>query len=185
MNDQINNGEGFLKEKLGGYQVDPPASVWKTISTRMGGRRRKGMVIVVLAAAASVALAVTLGINYFGQDLPQDREMAEIRDQPQRTTAEPVPQAEVNEGIADQGSRRTPEREDLEEKVVRTFEAVTTETDEPAVFETIPSTDVAEDTHADQTVQAAEIEETKLALTEELAEGISFHPQSFEAWQVE
>ena len=52
MNDQMNHGKGFLKEKLGGYQVDPPASVWSSISAGLGGRNRKGMIIISLAAAA-------------------------------------------------------------------------------------------------------------------------------------
>lgn len=116
MSDLKNNGKGFLKEKLGGYQVDPPASVWSTISSRMGGRKRKGTVIMVLAAAASVALAVTLGITYFGRDLPRDQEMARSGDLPREDTSQPV--------------QPLPENETLEEKVVRTLETVAAENGE-------------------------------------------------------
>jgi hypothetical protein len=116
MSDHKNSGKGFLREKLGGYQVDPPASVWNTISSRMGGRKRKGTVIMFLAAAASVALAVTLGINYFGRDLPRDGETAQSGDLPREVTSQPVQPA--------------PERETLEEKVVRTLETVAVENGE-------------------------------------------------------
>ncbi len=81
MNDSLNNGKGFLKEKMGGYQVDPPASVWNAISGRVGSRKRRGLVISVVAAAASVALAITLGINYFGSDQPAGTEVAESAQQ--------------------------------------------------------------------------------------------------------
>ena len=34
------------------------------------------MAIIILSAAASIALAVTLGINYLGKDVPQDTSLA-------------------------------------------------------------------------------------------------------------
>ncbi len=78
MNDQTDNSKGFLKDKLGDYQMNPPEKVWDSISDQLGGSRsRKGMYILVLAVAASVALAVTLGIHYFGSDLPQQSDLAE------------------------------------------------------------------------------------------------------------
>ena len=74
MNDQTDNNKGFLKEKLGDYQVHPPEKVWESISDRLGGgRSRKGMLILLLAAAASLARAGSLGIDYFGADLPEGR----------------------------------------------------------------------------------------------------------------
>jgi len=66
MNDQPDMNKGFLKDKLGNYQVDPPEKVWNEISGQIGGRRnRKGMYIFLLASAASIALALTLGLHYF------------------------------------------------------------------------------------------------------------------------
>lgn len=66
MSDKSNIGKGFLKDKLGEYQVDPPESVWTSISATLGGRSRRGLYVLLLATAASVALAITLGIHFFG-----------------------------------------------------------------------------------------------------------------------
>jgi Outer membrane protein beta-barrel domain len=72
MNDQTDMNRGFLKDKLGNYQVNPPEKVWNEISFQTQGRRsRKGLIIILLASAASFALLVTLGIHFFGPDLPQ------------------------------------------------------------------------------------------------------------------
>ena len=77
MSDQTDMNRGFLKEKLGNYQADPPEKVWNTISGQIGnGRKRRGMYILLLATAASIALAVTLGMHFFGPDLPQVEEGA-------------------------------------------------------------------------------------------------------------
>ncbi len=75
MNNNIDSGKGFLKDKLVGYQQDPPPEVWESISARLGGRGGRRKVIIILSAAASLALAVTLGITYMGRDLPGDREL--------------------------------------------------------------------------------------------------------------
>ena len=78
MNDQTNNKQGFLKDKLGDYQVNPPEEVWESISGQLGsGRSRRTLYILVLAAAGSLALAISLGLHYFGPDLPQEPVMAE------------------------------------------------------------------------------------------------------------
>jgi len=78
MNETRNHNKGFLREKLGDYQVAPPEKVWVSISDQLGGgRSRRGMLILALAAAASLALAVTLGIYYFGPDLPEEYGVAE------------------------------------------------------------------------------------------------------------
>lgn len=78
MKDQTDSNKGKLKDKLGDYQVNPPESVWDSISEHLGGgRSRRNMLILVLTAAASLALAVTLGIHYFGPDLPQEPGLAE------------------------------------------------------------------------------------------------------------
>ncbi|MEN8204067.1 MAG: hypothetical protein ABFS28_15825 [Bacteroidota bacterium] len=66
MSDKSNIGKGFLKDKLGEYQVIPPESVWNSISASLGGRSRRRLYVLALATAASVALAITLGINFFG-----------------------------------------------------------------------------------------------------------------------
>lgn len=62
--------KGFLKEKFAAHHVEPPESVWTNISSRLGGRNRRGLVIIVLSAAATIALAITLGITYFGNRVP-------------------------------------------------------------------------------------------------------------------
>ncbi len=73
MNDQSNMNRGFLKDKLGDYQVAPPEKVWDEISGQIGkGRNRRGFYILLLASAASIALALTLGIHFFGPDLPAE-----------------------------------------------------------------------------------------------------------------
>lgn len=77
MNDRTENNRGFLKEKLGDFQVLPPEKVWESISAGLGGgRSRRNLVIFTLAAAASLALAVSLGIHFLGPDLPQESSMA-------------------------------------------------------------------------------------------------------------
>jgi len=82
MNDQTDMNKGFLKDKLANYQVDPPEKVWNGISGQIGGHRnRKGMYILLLASAASIALALTLGIHYFGPDLPREDSLSgEVRE---------------------------------------------------------------------------------------------------------
>ena len=71
MNDQTDTNRGFLKDKLGDYQVNPPDRLWDTISGQIArNRTRRGFYILLLASAASLALAITLGIHFFGPDLP-------------------------------------------------------------------------------------------------------------------
>jgi hypothetical protein len=118
MNEPLDNGRGFLKEKLGGYVVSPPDSVWGFISVRLGRRRSRGMTLMLLAAAASVALAVTLGINYFSPSRDQEEALALKQD----GTVAPDPVA---------GEQNVPRhKEALEDRVVRTLEAVVAETEE-------------------------------------------------------
>lgn len=86
MNNQTDSDKGFLKDKLGDYQVHPPEKVWISISDRLGGgRSRRRMLILALATAASFALALTLGLYYFGPDLPEESVMAEEAMQEDRT----------------------------------------------------------------------------------------------------
>lgn len=71
MNEQTDIDRGFLKDKLGDYQVNPPDKVWDAISGQIArGRTRRGFYILLMASAASLALALTLGIHFFGPDLP-------------------------------------------------------------------------------------------------------------------
>jgi len=78
MSDQSNIGKGFLKDKLGEYQVDPPQSVWSSISTSLGGRKRRGLYVLALATAASLALAITLGIHFFGPAQVENKRMGSL-----------------------------------------------------------------------------------------------------------
>ena len=112
MKDQNDSNKGFLKDKLGDYQQTPPESVWESISDQLGGgRSRRSMLFLVLAAAASLALAVTLGIHYFGPDLPQESGLAE----------EAAQEEIVPESISP-----------LEERVLKTLETLVTEGSEDA-----------------------------------------------------
>jgi hypothetical protein len=78
MSDQTDMDKGFLKEKLGNYLADPPEKVWDSISAQIdNGSKRRGMYILLLATAASIALAITLGIHFFGPDLPQEQSRME------------------------------------------------------------------------------------------------------------
>jgi len=107
MNDQTDNSKGFLKDKLGAYQVNPPEKVWESISDQLGGgRSRRSMLILVFAAAASLALAVTLGIHYFSPDLPQESGLAE-----ETVQGEIAPADNSEEALSP-----------LEEKVIETME---------------------------------------------------------------
>jgi len=89
MSDQTDN-KGFLKEKLGDYQVNPPEEVWNAISGQINnGRKRRGMYILLFATAASIALAITLGIHFFGPDLPrQQSHMEEVQVEEEATENE-------------------------------------------------------------------------------------------------
>jgi hypothetical protein len=78
MNNTDDN-KGFLKEKLGEYRVDPPESVWEHISARLGGGNRRTIILITLASAATIALAVTLGINYFGPDKSLERSISGLQ----------------------------------------------------------------------------------------------------------
>ncbi|RLE01172.1 MAG: hypothetical protein DRJ13_07360 [Bacteroidetes bacterium] len=78
MSDQTDMEKGFLKEKLGNYRADPPEKVWDSISAQIdNGSKRRGMYILLLATAASIALAITLGVHFFGPDLPQEQSRME------------------------------------------------------------------------------------------------------------
>jgi len=103
MNDK-NYSKGFLKEKLGDYRVDPPESVWVNISSRLGRGNRRTIIILSLSAAAAIALAVTLGINFFGPGLPGDRVSSEL---PAEGTMAPVrPEASGDGQGAKEGETR-------------------------------------------------------------------------------
>jgi hypothetical protein len=139
MSEQMKNDKGFLKEKLGDYQVSPPEKVWNSIASQLGGRSRRSMMIITLSAAASLALAVTLGIHYFGPKLPEKAGIANTNETAsqapgsenitQAPDSENITQAPIieneNSGIekdntAESESKR--QRETLEEKVVRALD---------------------------------------------------------------
>ncbi|PID91867.1 MAG: hypothetical protein CSA96_06130, partial [Bacteroidetes bacterium] len=65
MTTNTNNDKGFLREKMQGFQVSPPPSVWEGVSAGLGGAGRGRALIVFLSAAASIALALGLGLWYF------------------------------------------------------------------------------------------------------------------------
>ena len=119
MSDQLNSGKGFLKEKLGSYQVDPPESAWNSISASLGGRNRKRTFIILFATAASIALALTVGISYFGS--PSTGQISEsIR--PERPLSESQSGNDAATGI-----RHAKRGEKLQEKVNRNMEMMAAE----------------------------------------------------------
>jgi len=78
MSDQTDMNRGFLKDKLGNYQVDPPGEVWDEISERIGGgRNRRRIFLLLLASAASIALAISLGIHFLGPDMPRQKTLSQ------------------------------------------------------------------------------------------------------------
>lgn len=115
MSRHIDKGNGFLKDKFGDFQADPPPEVWDAISSQLGGRRRRGMTIIILSAAASLALAVTLGIHYFGKDIPHEIELAEDQESSLPTGS---PEEELASAKKDEVSSHTLQEAGLEQKVV-------------------------------------------------------------------
>ncbi|MFH0756391.1 MAG: outer membrane beta-barrel protein, partial [Bacteroidota bacterium] len=117
---------------LGTYQEDPPVSVWNAISAGLENRRRRGMIIIALAAAASLALAVTLGINYFGSHVRPDEGMAGAMLQPThlpspetKADAETVPGDPVP--VPERPSRPV-HRENMENSVVQALTGLSAKT---------------------------------------------------------
>ena len=108
MSDQTDMNSGFLKEKLGSYQVDPPEKLWNEISGQIAnGRKRRGMYILLLATAASIALAITLGIHFLGPDLPQQQSFMEAP-----RVEEEAPKENVQEGQVKQNEDSSPDQKE-------------------------------------------------------------------------
>jgi hypothetical protein len=102
MSDQTNINRGFLKDKLGNYQVDPPEKVWDGVSGQIAkGHRRRGFYILLLASAASIALALTLGIHFFGPDLPREIFVEELPGEEIREDG-PARAAQQSQGLEDE-----------------------------------------------------------------------------------
>lgn len=80
MKDELKYRSGFLSDKMESYEVEPPASAWEEISTRLGGGRgSRRTLFIMLSAAASLALALSLGIRYYAvpEDLLADEQPVE------------------------------------------------------------------------------------------------------------
>ena len=134
MSDQTDMNRGFLKEKLGSYQADPPEKVWNAISGQISnGRKRRGMYILLLATAASIALVITLGIHFFGPDLPREqarmeepqvekdlpvKEIAEVQEEGKQV--EVVEPGEAQLALAMQQADRT----EIDTDPISTFESI-------------------------------------------------------------
>jgi hypothetical protein len=100
-----NDNKGFLKEKLGAYRVDPPASVWSNISARIGGGNRRTIILITLATAATLALAISLGINYFGPGNRTDGPLSELQGEEQ----EAIRREALSEAKEETGQRESPQ----------------------------------------------------------------------------
>lgn len=128
MSDSAHMNKGFLKDKLGNYQVDPPEEVWNEISSQIGGgRNRRRLYILLLASAASIALAISLGIHFLGPDLPQ----------PGVLTEEIQPETGSRQETAGDRSGQS-EVSALEQKVRETLKVLDEERTDPAVPEQEP-----------------------------------------------
>lgn len=99
MSEQSNIGKGFLKDKLGAYQVNPPESVWNSISASLGGRNNRRLYVLLLATAASVALAITLGINFFGPEQVETDSLGTVSQDFEPEQSEPSSAANVPSSI--------------------------------------------------------------------------------------
>lgn len=65
MNSEKKITRGGLSDKMGGYQPDPPASVWEEVAAGLRGKRSSRRLFIFLGAAAGLALAITVGITLF------------------------------------------------------------------------------------------------------------------------
>jgi len=127
MSDRTDMDKGFLKDKLGNYRADPPEKVWDAISGQIdNGRKRRGMYILLMATAASIALALSLGIHFFGPDLPQEQSRME-----EHQVEEGSPVIEMQEE-----SKQVETEEPREARLAVTFEQKEKEdSDAPALSE--------------------------------------------------
>jgi hypothetical protein len=102
MNEQNNNGKGFLKDKLGDFLVDPPETVWTEISDRLERKSRRKMIIIALSAAATIALAVALWVNFMDRGLRETVEAVQAEQASPGTPGTSTPSEAVvpSEGIA-------------------------------------------------------------------------------------
>jgi hypothetical protein len=185
MNDRTENDKGFLKEKLGDYQVLPPEKVWESISAGLGGgRSRRNLVIFTLAAAASLALAVSLGIHFLGPDLPQESSMAGTTGEEAVTPL--TDPSELETGISPAGEEsmageEQKTRETLEEKVRESMAQEAREGMEPeeAVIALAPQDDMLTEGNevaevpADEAVTALEPEDEAVAALEPEDEAVT------------
>ena len=121
MSGHINNGKGFLKEKMSDYRVDPPESVWRAVSARLSGRNTRRLIILTLAAAASIALAITLGVNYFRPELPGDGQLSvaegpDQREEIREKTLEEKVLGTIGQIEKENSETATPSSPDIEER---------------------------------------------------------------------
>ncbi|MEN8229716.1 MAG: outer membrane beta-barrel protein, partial [Bacteroidota bacterium] len=100
---------------------------WDSIASQLGGRRRRSLIIITLATAATIALAITLGLYYFGPELPDESGIAETIEN--RTIDSTHDQKAKTDSMQDPVSGTEGERETLEEKVVRAMDEIADEPD--------------------------------------------------------
>jgi len=173
MSDQTDINRGFLKEKLGSYQANPPEKVWDAISGQISnGRKRRGMYILLLATAASIALTITLGIHFFGSDMPRKQSLV---DEPGVETEAPF--KEGQETQAEQAAVSTQD----EEKTKQFEEEESPEAQPALAMQLIDKKDVVTDQTGDSEVvkveeqgrQAEQMEESaQLEESEQLEESV-------------
>ncbi|MBN1132778.1 MAG: outer membrane beta-barrel protein [Bacteroidales bacterium] len=64
MNEKQHNEFTNLREKLGGYRVDPPDGVWDAIDSALSRKGKRRVLMILMASAASIALLVSVGLMF-------------------------------------------------------------------------------------------------------------------------
>lgn len=72
MNNEKDITRGGLSGKMGGYQPDPPESVWEGVASGLRGKRSGRKLFLFLGAAAGLALAITVGITLLNDTVQPD-----------------------------------------------------------------------------------------------------------------
>lgn len=63
MSKENNIKKGSLSEKMSNFSVEPPEGAWENIASQVPGGSNRRYLFIALAAAASLALAITIGVN--------------------------------------------------------------------------------------------------------------------------
>lgn len=65
MKNKVEKIDQYFKEHFEQFEQQPPETVWKTVASRLGHQRKKGMIVLIFRVAAGMALLLSLGIAYY------------------------------------------------------------------------------------------------------------------------